>query len=717
MLRTFALAESETQPLSKGKELREPRTRSHSWAVWILCGSLNAFLLLFIFYFQTECSGDTILAVSPPLPEQSETSSQPSKSPITLNSDEPEGWDQYEEFKWDRVVRTDSLLTKTFPEDTVIPGPSENWEFLITSAIILPRTSSILITSVCEYNFGPYRRKDTTIRVHEEAPQELKDGVFKILDIPFDDITTKVKKNAKCKDFKFVGQHNVGINGTENAGICPWRHYCHPYYCWREVIKDPECDHEQFAMTKGSFECMCGINKCEIEDVPARSGAKFWPEASVHVYRIAPENAWECVLIDYDISVMVEWGPHKAAVGGLTKDVFHKINCNFDKMPYLLKTEDYIHVGLRKHGQPNYVAKFHISTKIRLHGHIIPEYVPSDPDPENPLVSRVDPGYLLPNFPRMSLCIGGMYGGVMTYLIENVVHHMNLGFSHVYIGFDEPMESERFANMTRALQYFINMGHLTLISTKMQYLQWGPASYMKEQFYDYCLYLGKLKNELIMVVDIDEFVTPYTFEPLPIVLRRFLKVENQDVDTLCAVTFSPTDTERAPGFKFTDDPGWIGDRLPWRIREEWRKRNGKEVRKKSIFYAKNVFMGGTHVPGACNTTSIWDYIISGKSKGAYYVDIDTAEITHVRYAMPKRQRWKIAREEDKRAIMRSEYNSFWGQYNKKAMCWLFQTNRVNYTYFQDVTSRGPERRKVHRGVLPFEWDCSEVDAERPTWDR
>ena len=44
--------------------------------------------------------------------------------------------------------------------------------------------------------------------------------------------------------------------------------------------------------------------------------------------------------------------------------------------------------------------------------------------------------------------------------------------------------------------------------------------------------------------------------------------------------------------------------------EEWRKLSGKEVRKKSIYHSQNIFMGGTHVPGACNTTSKQSYFLN-----------------------------------------------------------------------------------------------------------
>jgi len=239
---------------------------------------------------------------------------------------------------------------------------------------------------------------------------------------------------------------------------------------------------------------------------------------------------------------------------------------------------------------------------------------------------------------QVSACMSGLQ--VFFYCaLEWVVHHLNIGIDHLYIGIDKPEDSKVWENYVKLFRPFTERKLLTLINTQIERWTWDKKSRFREIFNNQCLYMAKSHGGLLGVWDIDEFLVPvkgvrepqfvdYVEEELmsteaelkPHDVKEVIndQMERLDitVDELCSFTFESVSPSKARDYR--PDLLFMADRYPKRGRRhenDW---------KKSISNTEKIFANGIHVPGGCSISGINTRITPNETKGAFWFDSQLA---------------------------------------------------------------------------------------------
>jgi len=411
------------------------------------------------------------------------------------------------------------------------------------------------------------------------------------------------------------------------------------------------------------------------------------------MYKIGGPNAWQCTLPNYGETVDVRWNPYDASFDNHDSWQVHSMSCEFDFSQINLTLEingmPYIDIHLHKK-YTNAIARIQIPSETSVTGNFLPAQLPKDSHPNYALFGSQESRKPEVDFPRISLCIGGVFGIVtFYYIVEWVVHHLNIGVSHIYIGFDELPDSSAFEIASNILQYFIERGYLSLISTKMPHMDWNHASKYSQPFTYECVYYSKLRGDMVVGMDIDEFLVPHSKDPIHVILHQYLQDIKVELKDLCSFTFSSFCPHAWDGYN--PDQGFLGDRFPNR----WKNAQHEWI--KSMAYTENVYAGFTHIPGACMVSDIALGVAPNQTTGAFIVPSNIVAMHHFKNSIVPGKGWR------NESSVPDEYATVWGKMNKESVCWMFQQKIIDSDWYASVTG------------LTFEYDCDTVSSKAPAW--
>jgi len=551
-------------------------------------------------------------------------------------------------------------LLSPLESDPKLPGFSLNGEFFFIGAMIDVKNKFVRLSYLHpmitrdEWNFE-------TSREYHIIFEEKSKGQ-RIEEKPWSKSVEMVKVDRGCKNGKWLG-----LSLAKDVNVC-----------LNHIRKRTECNQDLFAWAYTDRNCLCILDEeCNEYDHPF-----------VSLYKPIYDDIWECYLPGFDLAAQAEFLPIDSNHDPHSSNVVGNLLCHFRALGELVSEETYLQVILRRRrAEP--VASIFIPTSIQMTGLFAPPVLPitQHRNPEFPLLSN----HLISNrsFPDIFLCVTGIFGKKLFYFVlEFVIHHLNIGIAHIFLGYSGSIEN--FRTLSRILRYFIQRGFLSLISTKSSHWKTKPESKheeVKPLFYNECLFYSKRRGDLMMISDLDEFLTPMKPKLIPDILESFFKGNNTSLKDICALTFlsvSPSGDDNS----FSESKGFLSDRFPKMYDEI------NEIWQKSMSYSPNVFMAGLHAPAACTISGLGNPVAPGLSEGAIIVPTDLIIIHHFRDAFKTRFELNLSK-------VKHEYGEYWGQLVKKHVCWFLKMDHPSHEWYVNLTG--------------MEYDCAAIQSEAPVW--
>mmetsp|Transcript_11930 Transcript_11930/g.32253 ORF Transcript_11930/g.32253 Transcript_11930/m.32253 type:complete len:545 (+) Transcript_11930:47-1681(+) len=143
-----------------------------------------------------------------------------------------------------------------------------------------------------------------------------------------------------------------------------------------------------------------------------------------------------------------------------------------------------------------------------------PPWAPKERQVEWPRPLHVAPGTALPPRPLYrgeerytSSCIGGIKGEMfLDYVREMVMHHLNIGISHIYFGFELGEDDPLFKRYCAILSDFIAERVVSVVSTTLPNLTFGWSDRGKMLHNQWCILHAKEWDDYVVVHDVDEWL-------------------------------------------------------------------------------------------------------------------------------------------------------------------------------------------------------------------
>lgn len=294
--------------------------------------------------------------------------------------------------------------------------------------------------------------------------------------------------------------------------------------------------------------------------------------------------------------------PSTAAMGVHSNQVVHTLIFPFEK-PFSHLLDDSV-MNLELHSGMDEISSFEVPTDWRASG----QFHTKD--------STLNWRNLRPQrhkIGRITACISGNWD-VIYYIFEYIEYHQTIGFDHLYFCVHRGRDHEVYKKYSEILDPWIQEGFVTLISSKLEHVGFGPRARGKEVMVNTCMFYARQHDDIMGIYDIDEF--PVLHNTIFSTIGQFFASwfrnhPRRSYDDLCSWTFRSYNIN--PTNKDLKDEIWLGEKFHNRDAES----NG--VWKKSFIVVKNVFLGGLHLPGACNVTNWSKNVMPTRTEGAYVV--------------------------------------------------------------------------------------------------
>jgi len=545
---------------------------------------------------------------------------------------------QIEEFSW---------IKQSLINETILPGPTKNWEFFVITTIVDVNNNAIYIISISNEVFNnPDKRP--RVWLEETAPKSWNPK--NLLKAPWEGTYDFEASHTSCSNSTWLGkQHRVDL-------------------CLNRIQDSPlKCNQEMFALGSDG-NCLCVIPE----------GCEKYTHRFVTTYRIRKKKMkkWECYLPEFDIATDVRWAPTQANLDSHCNDVMNVAICRFDNnFNDMLFLHTKVILQLR-----------HMDQEPIFQTEVVPSLASSGRFKPSKLYDKTA-NMNRNSFPQISMCIH-MFGDAAFYwVIEFIIHHLNIGVDHIFIGFYELSTSKNYQTLAILIDYFIKHGFVSLMTLKIPHIDWQYMGY-QEYLYGECLYFSKIRGDFLMMSDIDEFLVPHNREPIVVTLQSYLQRNDIVLEELCSFTFQ---SFNLPGdySSFNPKQGFISDRFPVRDVET------TEMFIKTMSYSPNIFNQGAHIPAACTISGIQNQVKPNVTAGAILLPPELISMHHFFQAI------NIRREVSMVATIPHEYGLLWSMEAKEAFCWLFDFWKLSKTEYESITGT--------------EYNCHDISAKQPTW--